>query len=111
MSTGRYSSGPAFIRSTHPVSFRSGEWAKITGVSLKRVGHEPGGHDSWRPCYVIEFGDGTTDEWAIYDAASYEFRSKGEVRAKFEACDRSAERVNPTWTGGPVERNRGRSTP
>lgn len=53
------------IRSLHPYSFRSGEWAKLVCVVP--------GED--RDCYLVEFPDGVTDFWPVVDPANtYEFR-------------------------------------
>lgn len=55
------------IRGMNRNSFRSGEWARIVGVSC--VGYPS------RVCFDVEFLDGQTDQWAIEDrAAEYEFR-------------------------------------
>ena len=57
---------PSYIRATHPSGFRSGQWARITGIEFNiRYG---------RPVYVVRFVDGTTDRWPVYDGSDpYEF--------------------------------------
>lgn len=50
------------IRHTHPNGYRSGEWARITGVT--RI------YD--RVCFEVEFIDGATDFWPVQDQG-YEF--------------------------------------
>ena len=69
MSRAKGTSTTAYIRATHHYSFRSGQWARITGV----VYATPKGYPT-RPCYTIRFIDGKTDEWPIDDPqAGYEF--------------------------------------
>jgi hypothetical protein len=54
------------IRGMNTNIFRSGTWARITGVSC--AGYPP------RVCFDVEFLDGATDQWPIEDqAAEYEF--------------------------------------
>lgn len=55
------------IRGMNLNIFRSGEWARITGVSV--AGYPQ------RICFDVEFLDGETDQWPVEDqAAEYEFR-------------------------------------
>jgi hypothetical protein len=56
------------IRTTHPRSFRSGEWATLRGTaSLPTPGTD-------RACYMVEFDDGTAGFWPVRDPAGrYEF--------------------------------------
>jgi hypothetical protein len=51
----------AFIRATHPYSFRSGSWAEITGL----IEWPPGAE---RLCYTVRFPDGTDDFWLVDDS-------------------------------------------
>lgn len=54
-----------FIRSCHPLTFRSGQWAQIVGVDESTYG---------RPCFLLVFEDGATDAWPCVDEdARYEF--------------------------------------
>lgn len=54
------------VRSTHPYSFRSGEWATIV-----REDKREDGKDTW----LVQFPDGVTDVWLQFDSpARYEFR-------------------------------------
>lgn len=53
-----------FVRATHPYAYKSGEWAQIAG-EVERNG---------RPCWLIVWADGKTDEWVVDDPhAGYEF--------------------------------------
>lgn len=59
----------AYIRGTHPYSFRSGHWAR-----LRNVLEDP---ETGRRQYVVEFADGVTDFWPVDDAvAGYEFHAE-----------------------------------
>jgi hypothetical protein len=61
-----------YIRSNHPDQYRSGQWAKITGVYWVA----PDVKTPFKPCYCVEFIDGKRDYWAIDDpAAAYHFSS------------------------------------
>ena len=52
-----------FVRSMHPYAYKSGQWAQIVG-EVERNG---------RPCWLIVWPDGKTDEWVIDDPhAEYE---------------------------------------
>jgi hypothetical protein len=57
------------IRSLHPYSYRSGEWATLIGFySLTTETIKD------RECYVVVFDDGDSDLWAVEDpVAEYEF--------------------------------------
>lgn len=55
---------PRFVRATHPYAYKSGEWGQIVG-EVERNG---------RPCWLIVWSDGSTDEWVVDDShAGYEF--------------------------------------
>lgn len=55
------------IRGMNKNIFRSGEWARIVGVSCAGYPH--------RVCFDVEFLDGVLDQWPVEDqAAEYEFR-------------------------------------
>lgn len=59
------------IRANHRYAFRSGEWARIVGVSVQypAIGVVP------RICFDVEFLDGATDQWPVEDQGyQYEFR-------------------------------------
>jgi hypothetical protein len=59
--------GTQEIRATHPESFRSGQWAVLTGTL-----DEP---DTGRECYAVRFPDGAADFWLVQNTeAGYEFR-------------------------------------
>ena len=62
------------IRAMHPYAFRSGEWGRIKGTALLPIRED----EPDRACYLVEFGDGVTDFWAI-DAPDwqYEFANRG----------------------------------
>ena len=54
------------IRATHHYGFRSGEWARLVCMV-------PG---PTKDCWLVEFPDGVTDFWPVYDPADpYEFRT------------------------------------
>lgn len=56
----------AWIRCTHRYGFRPGEWAKLMRVQISERAS--------RPLFVVEFSDGVTDLWPVYDdLAGYEF--------------------------------------
>lgn len=58
---------PAYIRSTHPYGYRSGEWAEILTVAPSPE----------RDCYVVRFLDGATDFWPVNDPSdAYEFAER-----------------------------------
>lgn len=54
----------AMIRSAHPYSYRSGEWAVITGIT-----YPPG---TGRACYAVQFPDGAENIWIMDDSAEPE---------------------------------------
>lgn len=59
--------GTQEIRATHPDSFRSGQWATLTGIV-----EDP---ETGRVCYAVLFPDGTADFWLVRDREhGYEFR-------------------------------------
>lgn len=59
-----------YIRATHWAMFRSGEWAKLKGIT-----DLPGFSGGERECYLVEFSDGAADFWPVTDPdAGYEFR-------------------------------------
>jgi len=65
---------PFFIRCTHPAGFRSGQWARVTGIGLFPNAK---GRAELRPCYLVEFVDGAGDYWPVYDDdAGYQFSKK-----------------------------------
>ena len=55
----------ALIRATHPYSYRSGEWAVITGTTVYPPGIE-------RACYTVRFPDGAEDIWVMDDSGEPE---------------------------------------
>lgn len=56
---------PSEVRTMHPIGFRCGEWANVTGIVNVRG----------RACWQVEFPDGVTDQWVISDKEGrYEFR-------------------------------------
>lgn len=62
----------AFIRGTHPSSYRSGQWALIEGVNW--ITTRVDGVSSERVCYRIRFQDGAVDYCPVFDDdAGYEF--------------------------------------
>lgn len=64
-----------YIRATHPYGFRSGQWAKVTGVRYLPKQSPPRERPA-RAVYVVQFVDGFTDLWPIYDPSDpYEFSS------------------------------------
>ena len=67
------------IRCLHPDSFRSPEWATITGF----VG--PPGEPE--PCYRVVFEDGIDDFWAIDDDWEYEFAAPEWLNQKLTLND------------------------
>lgn len=57
------------IRGNNQSVFRSGQWARITGISVRQLEGLPA-----RVCFDIEFLDGAVDAWPVEDlAAEYEF--------------------------------------
>lgn len=59
------------VRVIHRYAYHQNEWAKITGVEFREIEGLPP-----RMCYLVEFPDGATDSWTIYDEdAQYEFRN------------------------------------
>ena len=61
--------GTTRIRATGRYSFRRDEWARLVGTAGL-----PGFPEGDRDCYLVEFGDGTTDFWPVHDEAhGYEF--------------------------------------
>jgi hypothetical protein len=62
----------AKIRGTNHHSFRSGEWARIIGVSFVA----PEGMD-FRPAFVAQYEDGKIDYIAFSDHANYEVERVG----------------------------------
>lgn len=69
------------IRATHPDAFRSGEWARITGVIVSGFpckGENGVSHMEQNVCFAVEFLDGASDIWPVGDkAAGYEFTPGG----------------------------------
>ena len=64
---------PVYVRSTHPNSYRSGQWAKIIGVEWIPRGMGDGALEA-RPALTVEFVDGVDDMWALNDpVAGYEY--------------------------------------
>lgn len=64
------------IRANSWAAFRSGEWARITGVEV--FSPYPSSPDAERKpprvCFVVEFLDGEIDRWPVEDSeAEYEF--------------------------------------
>jgi hypothetical protein len=58
-----------YIRATHPYGYRSGQWAKITGVEWSLAYQ--------RPVYAVTFVDGITDYWPVTDGNDpYEFSAE-----------------------------------
>lgn len=55
----------ARIHSTHPYSFRPGEWATIVRVVFTSDNCDA------RLCYEVRFDDGVRDFWAIPDDSNY----------------------------------------
>lgn len=61
-----------YARSMNPNAPYSGEWARVTGVEIRRVDHR-----SVRLCYLVEFPDGATGSWDVQgNDAQYEFRTE-----------------------------------
>jgi hypothetical protein len=59
-----------FVRATHPYAFKSGEWAQIVGETER----------NGRPCWLLVWSDGATDEWVTNDPhAGYEFTNTVET--------------------------------
>jgi hypothetical protein len=55
-----------YVRGTHPMHLRSGEWAHLFSIQ-----HDADGRDLW----VVEFPDGAKDVWPSWDAgAGYDVR-------------------------------------
>jgi len=76
---------PAYIRSVNPYAPRTGEWAKVRGITVASFGHHP--------CYRVEFPDGATWEWLVYEGVGpYEFCSEEEILPRYESRER-AERL------------------
>lgn len=48
---------PAYVIGRHRYAFRSGKAALILGVKLCK----PDGKGDWRPCYHVQYEDGTED--------------------------------------------------
>ena len=62
-----------WIRSVNPYAYHAGKWAKVTAVSSVDLLGEV------RPVFVIEFPNGDTDQWPIYDpAGQYEFAREAQ---------------------------------
>lgn len=58
-----------YIRATHPSGYRSGQWAKVIGTEWS-IDHK-------RPVFRVQFVDGMTDTWPVYDPSDpYEFSDK-----------------------------------
>lgn len=57
---------PSLIRATHPHAFRSGEWARISGVAMLPF------RDGDRLCYLVVFPDDVKDYWIVDDEAEPE---------------------------------------
>lgn len=57
---------PTHIRGTHPYSFRTGEWARITGIEIMNLRSGP------RHVFKAVYDDDAKDTVAICDSANYE---------------------------------------
>jgi hypothetical protein len=66
---------PAYYVGTHPDSFRSGEAAIIKAVETYKndVGKNV-------VCFLIEYGDGTTDFCPLWDFENYKLLLDSEVK-------------------------------
>ena len=75
---------PVWIRGRHPYVFRSGQWARISGLELA-LAEKP----YPRPCYRVRFEDGVEDVWPVYDLdAYYEFADSAPSQYAID-CERS----------------------
>lgn len=57
------------IRHTHRSAYRSGEWARVVGVTVLEVNDK----SSDRICFQVEFLDGAQDLWPFESWKHFEF--------------------------------------